>query len=207
MTTGGEGGMIVTWNRDLWERCWSYRDHGKSFQAAFHKEHPPGYRWLHTSFGTNGRMTEMQAAIGRIQLTKLDRWLNQRRRNAAILKDALADFPCVTVPQPPSPIEHAYYKFYIQLIPEKIPHSIWTRDRIMAAIQAEGIPCLVGSCGEIYLENAFVGTGFTPSSRLPSAKRLGEVSLMFMVHPTIDDATMLEISLAIRKVFQVVCQK
>ncbi|MFA0697837.1 DegT/DnrJ/EryC1/StrS family aminotransferase, partial [Vibrio sp. 10N.222.49.C9] len=67
MTTGGEGGMVTTNDKALWSKMWSYKDHGKSFDAIYNREHPPGFRWLHESFGTNWRMTEMQAVIGRIQ--------------------------------------------------------------------------------------------------------------------------------------------
>ena len=68
MTTGGEGGMVTTNDESLWRKMWAYKDHGKSYEAVYEREHPEGFRWLHESFGTNWRMTEMQAVIGRIQL-------------------------------------------------------------------------------------------------------------------------------------------
>lgn len=71
MTTAGEGGMVTTNSAELWNSMWSLKDHGKSYVAVYHREHAPGFRWLHESFGTNWRLTEVQSAVGRIQLRKL----------------------------------------------------------------------------------------------------------------------------------------
>ncbi len=184
ITTGGEGGMVTTNRDDLWNAIWSYKDHGKSFEAVYHKEHPEGFRWLHESFGTNGRMTEMQAAIGRVQLRKLPQWLALRRRNAAVLTDGFARIPGLRLTIPPPEIDHAYYKYYAFVEPEALKPD-WSRDRIMTTLIGEGIPCGSGSCGEIYLEKAFERSGLQPPERLPAARKLGETSLMFQVHPTL----------------------
>lgn len=184
MTTGGEGGMLVLQDENAWRRAWSYKDHGKAWDTVYNTEHPPGFRWLHESFGTNWRLPEIQSAIGRVQLAKLPGWLAQRRRNAAILIDALSKFDGLRVPIPPANIEHAYYKFYAFVAPERLAPG-WNRDRIVAEIQAQGIPCAQGSCSEIYLEKAFDNTGWRPEQRLPSAHELGETSIVFPVHPTL----------------------
>ena len=199
MTTGGEGGMLVTDDPRVWERAWSYKDHGKSYDAVFNREHPPGFRWLHDSFGTNWRMTEMQAAIGRRQLAKLPGWLAARRRHARLLDNALAGTPGLLLrPQPPRH-GHAYYKFYAFVDPAQLAPD-WNRQRIIAAISAEGIPCAEGSCSEMYLEKAFVDAGLAPPERLPVARELGETSLVFMVHPTMKERDVLDTATAIRKV-------
>ena len=78
MTTGGEGGMVTTNYKDLWSKMWSFKDHCKNWEAVYEREHPPGFRWLHNSFGTNWRMTEMQAAIGRVQLKRMPEWNKAR---------------------------------------------------------------------------------------------------------------------------------
>ena len=158
ITTGGEGGMVTTNRHDIWDKIRSYKDHGKSFDAVYHREQPPGFRWLHESFGTNWRMTEMQAAIGRVQLRKLPQWLTLRRRNAAVLTDGFSRIPGLRLTIPPQEIEHAYYKYYVFVEPEALK-SDWSRDRIMTALMAEGIPCGSGSCSEIYLEKAFRDRG------------------------------------------------
>jgi hypothetical protein len=183
MTTAGEGGMVATNSTELWETMWSLKDHGKSYDAVYRREHPPGFRWLHESFGTNWRMTEVQSAIGRMQLRKLPKWVEARRRNAGRLSDCFAQLHGLRVTVPPSHIQHSYYKYYAFVRPEALRPG-WDRDRIQAAILDAGVPCFSGSCSEIYLEKAFA-LDMRPKSRLPVARELGETSLMFLVHPTL----------------------
>jgi dTDP-4-amino-4,6-dideoxygalactose transaminase len=189
MTTGGEGGMLVTNNEAIWERAWAYKDHGKSYDAVYRREHEPGFRWLHESFGTNWRLTEMQSALGRIQLRKLPDWVKTRRRHAAILTDHFKNLPALRVTDPPAEIGHSYYKYYAFVRPERLTTG-WDRDRVVSEINARGAPCFSGSCSEIYLEKAFT-EDFRPAHPLPVAKELGETGLMFLVHPTLseDDVT------------------
>jgi len=199
ITTGGEGGMMVTNDTDLWDRSWSYRDHGKNYEAVFLREHPPGYRWLYESIGTNGRLTEMQSALGRVALRNLDASVYQRRQHAARLNEAFAAIPALRVTLPPEYVGHSYYKYYLFLRPEKLRNG-WDRNRIMSAIEAEGVPCYAGSCSEIYLEKAF--DGLRPQGRMPVAKELGETSLMLLVHPTLSDADIGDTITAVRKVVE-----
>jgi len=201
MTTGGEGGMLVMNDRTQWEKAWAYKDHGKSFDAVFNREHPPGFRWLHESFGSNFRMTEMQAAIGRRQLEKLPAWLAARRRNAALLDEGFASIPGLRLTLPPQGIGHAYYKYYAFVEPEALAPG-WDATRINEAINAEGVPCFAGSCSEIYLERAFADRCWAPPERLPVARSLGETSLMFMVHPTLTETDMADTVAAARKVMR-----
>lgn len=188
LTTGGEGGMITTDDKELWQRAWSYKDHGKSYDAVYRRDHPPGFRWLHDSFGTNWRMTEMQSILGRQLLTKLREWVEIRRQNAAQLTAALENISALRIPKPPSNIGHAYYKYYVFVRPERLKRN-WDRDRIMSEINAAGVPCASGSCSEIYLERAFAQE-MRPSGYLPVARELGETSLMFLVHPTLTERHM-----------------
>jgi dTDP-4-amino-4,6-dideoxygalactose transaminase len=198
MTTGGEGGMLTTNDENLWRLAWSYKDHGKSHDAVHAKTHSAGFRWVHETFGTNWRMTEMQSAIGRVALRRVPQWIECRRRFAAILNENLAGIAGLRIPQPPSEIHHAYYKYYAFVRPEAMRKG-WDRDRIVQAINATGIPCLVGSCSEIYLERAFM-PDLRRQERLSVAKELGETSLMFMVHPTLSEENIRDTGLAIRKV-------
>lgn len=186
MTTGGEGGMLTTNNKAVWDSAWSFRDHGKSYDEVNKENHALGFKWLHNSFGSNCRMTEMQAAIGRIQLNKLDAWILARRRNAAILVNKLSNLPGIRIPIPDSETGHSYYKFYVYMIPDANKPQ-WSRTQIMEDCHKRNIPCFSGCCGEIYLENAFINLGLQPSERLPAAKELGETSLMFPVHPTLTE--------------------
>jgi dTDP-4-amino-4,6-dideoxygalactose transaminase len=200
MTTGGEGGLLVTNDRELWQRAWAYKDHGKSYGTVHQCFHPPGFRWLHKSFGSNWRLTEMQAAIGRVQLRKLPHWLQRRRRNAAMLTESFGRQPSLRVTQPPAHIGHAYYKYYVFVRPERLKHG-WNRDRIMAAIAAEGVACSTGSCGEIYREEAFVRAAIGPAEPLPVAQALRETSLMFLVDPTLTEGDVRRTCRVVTKVF------
>lgn len=186
MTTGGEGGMVTTNDETLWKKMWSYKDHGKSFDSIYNKQHPPGFRWLHDSFGTNWRMMEMQAVIGRIQLKKMSEWTAQRNANMEKIYAAFADSPYFTVHRPSDDYVHAAYKCYVQVNTEALPAG-WSRDRMMAEINALGVPCFSGSCSEVYLEHAFDNTPWRPEERLKNAQQLGETSLMFLVHPTLTE--------------------
>jgi dTDP-4-amino-4,6-dideoxygalactose transaminase len=198
MTTAGEGGMLTTNDQNVWRRAWSYKDHGKDYDAVYVRQHPVGFRWVHESFGTNWRMTEMQSAIGRVVLRKVPRWVEIRRRFAAILNENLAALPGLRLTRPPTEINHAYYKYYVFVRPEVLRPD-WDRDRIMQAINAEGTACSVGSCSEIYLEAAFAGT-WAREDRFPVARELGETSLMFVVHPTLSEANIRDTCAAIRRV-------
>ena len=180
MTTGGEGGMVTTNDEFLWRKMWAYKDHGKSYEAVYEREHPKGFRWLHESFGTNWRMTEMQAAIGRIQLKRMPDWHKKRLSNANRIWSAAKQCNVLRVPTIPDYIEHAAYKCYVF-----VNGDVGLRDKIMGEINEKGVPCYSGSCSEVYLEKAFDNTGFRPKERLPNAKKLGESSLVFLVHPTL----------------------
>jgi dTDP-4-amino-4,6-dideoxygalactose transaminase len=187
MTTGGEGGIVTCNDRDLWSRMWSFKDHGKSWSAIYEREHAPGFRWLHESFGTNWRMTEMQGVLGRIQLTRMADWRSARQANAQAIWDTASRLAGLRVPQVPDELEHAAYKCYVFVEPEKLADG-WNRDRILGAIVEAGVPCFSGSCSEVYLEKAFDNTGWRPDVPLPVAHELGETSLMFLVHPTLTKA-------------------
>jgi dTDP-4-amino-4,6-dideoxygalactose transaminase len=178
--------MLVTNDEQIWRRAWSIKDHGKDYDAVFDREHEPGFRWLHESFGTNMRMTEMQAAIGRLQLKKLPRWHEQRQQNAMRIADALASFTCVRVPLPGTDFRHAYYRLYAFVEPDGLADG-WDRDRILKEIQSLGVSCFSGSCPEIYNEKAFERAGLRPKAPLPNAASLAETSLAFLVHPTLTE--------------------
>jgi len=200
MTTGGEGGMLTTNDCGVWKKAWAYKDHGKNYDVVFNQQHAPGFRWLHESFGTNWRMTELQASIGRTVLPKLATWIEIRRRNAAILTEFFKQVPALRVTEAAPDLLHSYYKYYVFVRPHLI-RKRWSRDRIIAAVNAEGIPCFSGSCSEIYLEKAFRQAGLGPVNRLPIAEELGRTSLMFLVHPTLNEKNMRDTFSAVEKVF------
>ena len=214
MSTGGEGGMVTTNDEALWRTMWSYKDHGKSYEAVYERQHPPGFRWLHESFGTNWRMLEMQAVIGRIQLRRMADWTAKRTANAEAIWAVCRPHAAVRVPDfgcnsltcdvschLRSGCAHAHYKCYVYVEPDHLSPG-WSRDRIVEAITELGVPCYQGSCSEVYLEKAFDNTGWRPDERLPVARKLGETSLMFLVHPTLTKAEIEKTCAVIDKVLR-----
>ncbi len=199
MTTGGEGGMVTTQDADLWKFMWSYKDHGKDWDAVYNRQHPPGFRFVHDSFGTNWRMLEMQSVIGRVQLQRMADWRARRTKNAAMIAQALAPFGAmIRTPKPDDGFEHAYYRYYAYIRPE----TQINRDALVAKLREKNIPVMHGTCSEIYLEKAFDNTPWRPKTRLPIAKELGETSVMFMVHPTLLDDDMEKICASITEVME-----
>lgn len=199
LTTGGEGGMLTTNDPDVWKAAWSYKEHGKDYEAVHGRDGTGVFRWVHESVGTNGRMTEMQAAVGRSMLRKLPDWLATRRRHAAVLNGHLGRIPELRISIPPRTVEHSYYKYHAFVRPDRL-RAGWSRDRIVQAMQAEGIPCGSGICPEIYREKAFRTRQLGPAKRLATAKQLGETSLMLPVHPTLTRTDILDMCRALQKV-------
>ena len=214
--------MVTTNDESIWRAMWSYKDHGKSYAAVYEREHPPGFRWLHDGFGTNWRMIEMQAAIGRIQLKKMTSWTAQRKNNAVILINALRPFsgPLGPIRLPKLACDgcvmgygdggasacdvgcnHAYYKFYFYVNSKNIAFQ-WSRDRIIEAVNNEGVPCYQGSCSEVYLEKAFNNTGWRPKQRLQNASDLGDNSIMLLVHPTLSSKELEKTASVLKMILQ-----
>ena len=204
MTTGGEGGMVTTNDEGLWRAMWAYKDHGKSYAAVYERTHPKGFRWLHDSFGTNWRMLEMQAVIGRVQLKRMRDWSTIRAQYAEMIWAACRPFNAIRVPVVPADSTHAHYKCYVYVQPDLLAAG-WSRDRIVEAIVALGVPCFQGSCSEVYLEKAFDATGWRPKERLPNARELGETSVMFLVHPTLTQSELTKTCQVISDVLNKAC--
>lgn len=213
MTTAGEGGMVTTNDRQLWSRMWSYKDHGKSWEAVYEREHAPGFRWLHESIGTNWRMTEVQGVIGRIQLRRMADWTAARNANAERILATCRAIPALRVPVFRSDTKdgnrggdeydsvHAYYKCYVYVRPQQLKEGC-SRDSIIEALASKGVPCYQGSCSEVYLEKAFDGLDCRPAAALPSARQLGATSIMFLVHPTLTSEEISKTCIAIRDVMR-----
>jgi len=196
MTTGGEGGMVTTDDRNLWSRMWSFKDHGKSWEAVYEQDHGPGFRWLHESFGTNWRMTEMQAAIGNVSLAKVQDWVDRRQALASVLDDFFLSHEAFRTTVPDRDIRHAYYKYYVFLRPDRLSSGL-DRDSLLAALHEKDVPAYAGICGEIYRESVFENAGFAPDKRRPVAQKLSETAIMIPIHPNITERDVLDIARAI----------
>jgi dTDP-4-amino-4,6-dideoxygalactose transaminase len=201
----GEGGMLVLDDRAAYERAWSYKDHGKSYAKVHDPEFMSGstmFKWMVDSFGSNWRLDEMSSAVGRVGLDKLPGWHERRTRNALRLADGLSGLDALRIPLPAAGTTHAFYRLYTYVVPEALAPG-WDRDRVAAAISAEGIPARYGGCAEIYREEAFVSAGFAPPARWPIAAEIHGTSLAFLVHPTLGDVEIDEAIAATRRVFEV----
>lgn len=201
MTTAGEGGMLVTSDESVWRRAWEYKDHGRSMAAMARAAEAGGheFKYVVESFGTNWRMTEVQAAVGRVQLGKLDAWVEARRANAALLDEALAGIPGIIVTLPPEQAYHAYYKYYAHVDVSALLDG-WSRSRILSEMNARGAVCLQGTCTEIYREKAFVDAGLAPAEPLPVAAELDAVSIMLLTDPTFGSSDILRTVTALREI-------
>jgi len=183
MTTGGEGGMVTTNSSALYEKMWSYKDHGKSLQKMQNPASNRRFKYVHDSFGTNFRLTEMQSELGRYQLQQLGLWRAEREKNANAYNAVFSKVDLARCSQAPGNMVHAYYKYYFFLNTEMLAPG-WDRDRIVEEINDLGGQCGSGSCPEIYREKAFVDK-YGAHSCLANAARLGNESLMLNCHPGI----------------------
>ena len=195
ISTGGEGGMISTNNKKLWLKIWSLKDHGKNYKSVFYKKHKIGFKWLHDDFGSNYRMTEMQAVIGREQLKSLGKQIKKRNLIASLYLNELKDyylkydilkkpnFKCQTCPlkqnlKKCNKCIHAFYRLNLFIDKNKIKQN-----QLIQQLHKNKINCGVGSCPEIYREKIFKKLKLYPKKRLPNAKLLGETSIMFPINP------------------------
>jgi dTDP-4-amino-4,6-dideoxygalactose transaminase len=197
ISTGGEGGIISTNNKKIWKKCWSYKDHGKNYDTVFKKKHKTGFRWLHDDLGTNNRMTEIQASLGRYQLKYLDQQLEKRNKIANLYLDGLKhlwnkfdilkkpDFKCETCPlknfiyKKCTSCYHSFYKLNFFINHKKI-----NQIKIIRELNKNKIFCNIGSCPEIYREKIFQKLNAYPKKRLFNAKLLGKTSIMFPIIPS-----------------------
>ncbi len=186
ITTGGEGGMVVTNDALAHKKMWAHRDHGKDMDLTLAPNTASGYRWLVTTFGTNWRLTEPQSAIGRMQLRKLPQWVERRRAVAVAFDAALSDLNGVTLTRPPAHAFHSYYKYYFRLRADGLK-SGWTRDRVCTELDARGVPARIGSCPDIAKELAFADAGITQHPPHPNAARIAGETVMLPVHPTLTE--------------------
>jgi dTDP-4-amino-4,6-dideoxygalactose transaminase len=219
ITTGGEGGMVVTDSDEMAEIARSFKDHGYEERERRNLlELEALYTYIHHRMGYNYRMTEMQAAIGLKALEKLEWNLSRRRENARYLSDRLSRHDALIPPFESDDFEHAYYKYYVRLNLKRLKTD---RDTFVKAVRAEGVPIGLGASSEGYREQAFqelVGYGRTgcpfrcpwykgradyTAVELPNAKRLGDEVFVLQVHPTIERRDLEDVITSIEKVLDV----
>lgn len=199
MSTAGEGGMLLVQDRAVWARAWSYKDHGKNPGKLANPVPGAGFRYLHDMFGSNFRMTEMQAAIGRVQLSKLPDWLARRRANAAALTAELADLPVARLPEPPPGIAHAFYKYGLQIEPTRLKAGCEPSD-LLAWLNDAGIAAGSGSCPDMSREAAFRHAPPRRDGTLAAAREVGRRSIIVPVDHSFDVEDMRRIGARMRDI-------
>lgn len=202
ITTGGEGGLVATDDAALLDRIVRYKDHGKDPElvAAARMRGAGGFAYLHSSFGTNWRMTEMQAALGRHQLRRLDESVARRRYLAERLSRSIADVDGISVvPAPPWAV-WAYYRLSLRIDQSRLIHG-WSRDRIVSALIAENVWAGPGACPDIGHEHAFDAVPGARDAR-PGAESIAGESLVLQVHPALADGDIDSTAEAIARVMR-----
>lgn len=195
ISTGGEGGMLLLDDTHAYKQAWAYKDIGRSYDAVFQKEHPPGFRWLTESAGSNFRMTEYQAAIGLKQLAKLPGWISKRNHHANAVIHVLKQFKFLDTPvfRDDDGNKNAYYRLYAKIksgFDQLVFNNKSLRDYLISQLEEEGVPCFSGACSEIYREKLFSEQGFAPRQRLLNASYFSEQAFCFLVHHTITEQEM-----------------
>lgn len=171
ISTIGEGGMISTNVKNLYLKLWSLKEIGKDYKKT-NTIFLPKFKWTHDNVGSNLRMTEVQAAVGRIQLKNLSKMVNKRRRLAKILNKFFLNNKLFYASNLDSRYYSVYYKFYFFLKNKKNLQ----RSKVIKYLRNKGHDVSVGSCPEIYLEKPFQ-KHVKKKFRLKNAKYLGEISI------------------------------
>ena len=186
ISTGGEGGMIGIKKKKIWKKIWSYKEIGKNLDKVVKNKNKKnmGFAWVHDFFGSNLRMTEMQAAIGIIQLKKLDTTLRLRNKINKLIWKKLKQYKSIIIPDLSENLELAPYRCYVKLNFNYIKKK-YNLKKIIKLLNKDQIICNEGSCSEMYLEKSFKNIGFSPSKRLPNASKLTKISLAFFINPLI----------------------
>ena len=122
--------MVTTNNEEYFNLIWSLKDHGKTLKSLKKAKSNAGFKWVHDNFGTNYRLTELQSAVGRMQLKLLPSWIIIRERNAKILFKSLKEIEALRIPFPAKSLTHSWYKFYAYIDPKKLRKG-WDRDKII----------------------------------------------------------------------------
>lgn len=205
ITCGGEGGAVTVNDDAMYKRMWAYKDHGRDFDLVYNTVHPEGFRWYLESFGTNMRMTEMQAVLGIRGLANLEAWSMRRAENAAEIDSAIADIACVRLTKVPEWARHANYKHYFFIRREYLKPG-WDAQKIISEINKAGVPAFSGTCWNISQENCFKKAGWSKTGAdLPAAAELRDTAIMTLVHPTISRSEAAEAGKAIASVLRGAC--
>ena len=186
ISTGGEGGMITTNKKRLYEFCWSYKDHGKNYKKfkMAKKSNNGQFKFLHDNIGSNFRMLEIQSVIGRIQLRQIDQNIKNRKRIALFIKKNLKNSKIYTFQKSNFIHQNVYYRIYINIDHSNIKSKIKNLNFISILLD-NNIQCGVGTCSEIYKEKTFKNIKLNLKN-LKMAKYLSKYSFAIFINHYMD---------------------
>jgi perosamine synthetase len=217
ITTAGEGGMIVTNDDDLALQARKIHHHGEVRRDG---DYYQGERlYYHDTLGYNYRMTEIQGAIGCVQLQRLDEYVRQRRQNAHRLTGLLSEVPGVIPPYEPENCKHVFYKYVVRLDRRATQAS---SKEVVEALSAEGIPVSRRYPTPLHQQPLFTerhGQGNTSApfcwykgdlkygGGLPKAERLPNDLVRLPLTPNLSNDDLVDIARGVSKVMGFFCAK
>lgn len=171
--TTGEGGMITTDDRDLAERLRRLRNHGSERVGSRARFVEPGF---------NYRMSEINAALGLVQVEQFEQTVARRRSLAEAMTTALADLEMIRPQRVPAGVRHPY-QAYVVTLPDWLD-----RDRVIAELARRGIEATLGTYA-LHAEPAFQRACSTSPGDLPASHQLSQRTLALPVHQrmTVED--------------------
>ena len=212
MTTGGEGGMIITHDEKLAKKARSIANHCRVDVSPYPNVPAHNVYW---GIGYNYRMTAIQAAMGIVQLRRLDSFIEKRRRNAEYLTKHLSRIKGIRPPFVSKDVKHVYWAYGALIIEEELGVS---RDMFAKALLAEGIKA-EGYCPiPVHLQDLFknkVGYGDTTfpfenplygealsyrEGLCPKAEKLSSQDLLLPVYQTLTEKDLSDVVRAIEKI-------
>jgi len=194
VTTAGEGGMVATNKFQFWDRMRAHKDGGKSFDKMTYLM-PINDKLVHDRFGTNLRMTELQGAIGRLQLKNIKRWNVKRNAYLTSIWKTVSAIDGLFAPLDShssnvlagdlqDQIIHGGYKCIVLVDPLTLNPG-WDRDAIVEELQELGVPCYSAKYEEVYHQTAVKEARLCPAEILHGAQYFSEHGILFDVHPAL----------------------
>ena len=183
MSTLGEGGMISTNKKNLYEFCKRYINHGTNY-----KNNKKTEKFIYNKdyFGTNLRITEIQSFAGLEQLKNLKKIQNKRENISKIYFDLISNYQdFFNYYYPSKKIKSAWYRLYF-FLKSDVKNYQKIRFKIIKDLRKNNLKCFTGSCPEIYLEKAFKKLNNFKPVRLKNCKILGETSIALDINHTLE---------------------
>tara|TARA_B100000795_G_scaffold263833_1_gene243518 strand:+ start:742 stop:1899 length:1158 start_codon:yes stop_codon:yes gene_type:complete len=202
ISTLGEGGMISTNKKKIYDFCKVYINHGSTLQ---NKKSSEKFLYNKDYFGTNLRITEIQSVAGLEQLKNLRKIQTKREKMSKSYFHIISKYQNYIYSHFPSTnIKCAWYRFYFFLKTD-VKNYQKIRFKIIADLKKDNVKCFTGSCPEIYLEKSFKKLGNFKVTRLKNCKTLGETSVALDINHTLayteHKKNLLRLKLVLERIF------